>query len=297
MQGSAKRNFIMFKQLCGPNALKRVVLVTTMWDRVSEGEGVDGEKVLVDTPDFWGWMLSKGSSCHRHNNTKSSAREIINLLANHNGPVATDLQRQLVDEHRSLDQTSAGQQLDAEMRKQKEKLEREHNEMDRQMRIAVWQRDCEAEQLLREERDKYTIKIKKVEEDTNKLRSTMEKLLADRDRRVALQKKEMEELLADRDQRVALKEREMEELLADRDRRIALKEKELEKQKAAYAEALRRSGSRAKQLEKERDKRKKERALDELDKLGRAKETAQALNAEVRGRAHKPGRYWKYGYG
>jgi hypothetical protein len=119
MQGSAKKNLLMFKQLCGQDALKKVILVTTMWDKLlgREHEGTNREKELIDTPEFWGWMLAKGSSCHRHDNSESSARGIVDLLAQHNEPVATDLQKQLVDESRTLDQTSAGQELEGELRR------------------------------------------------------------------------------------------------------------------------------------------------------------------------------------
>jgi hypothetical protein len=192
MQGSAKRNFLMFKKLCGPDALKRVILATTMWDRVLDGDGIDREKVLVDTPEFWGGMLSRGSSCHRHDNTVSSAKTIIGLLAGHDGPVATDLEKQLVDEHRPLDQTSAGRELHSEMLREKEKWERELREIEKEILVVVQQRDRESERLLREERDRYTRKISKVKGDTEKLRSTMEKLLADRDERVAAVEKRLQ---------------------------------------------------------------------------------------------------------
>lgn len=66
MQGSAKKNLFMFKKLCGPNALKHVILATTMWDRVSEAEGKARENELTTTPDFWGWMVSQGSRVNQH---------------------------------------------------------------------------------------------------------------------------------------------------------------------------------------------------------------------------------------
>ena len=66
MQGSAKKNLFMFKKLCGPNALKQVILATTMWDRVSDAEGKARENELASTPDFWGWMVSQGSRVYQH---------------------------------------------------------------------------------------------------------------------------------------------------------------------------------------------------------------------------------------
>lgn len=58
MQGSAKKNLFMFKKLCGNDALKNVILATTMWDRVSQSEGDARELELTSTMDFWGWMMS-----------------------------------------------------------------------------------------------------------------------------------------------------------------------------------------------------------------------------------------------
>ena len=66
MQGSAKRNLFMFKKLCGPDSLGNVILATTMWDRVSEAEGLARETELTSTDDFWGWMVSQGSKVYRH---------------------------------------------------------------------------------------------------------------------------------------------------------------------------------------------------------------------------------------
>ncbi|KAF4156923.1 hypothetical protein CNMCM6069_006219 [Aspergillus lentulus] len=222
MQGSAKKNLIMFRQLCGQDALKKVILVTTMWDKVPADEGARREAELINTPEFWGWMLGKGSSCHRHNNMEASARSIVARLANHKTPITTDLQRQLVDENKSLDQTSAGRELQGELLKEKEKWARERWEIEEQMKAAIEQRDREAEQMMREERDRYTKMIKKVENDTGALRSTMNNLLAERDKREAKMAQQMK-------QQQARHEAEMKRL-SERQRRIEKEKEELEKQ-------------------------------------------------------------------
>jgi hypothetical protein len=54
MQASAKKNLFMFKKLCGDDALKNVILATTMWDRMTEADGTARELELTSTPDFWG---------------------------------------------------------------------------------------------------------------------------------------------------------------------------------------------------------------------------------------------------
>jgi hypothetical protein len=221
MQGSARKNLVMFRQLCGENALKRVVLVTTMWDKVPEDEASKREKELIDTPEFWGWMLEKGSSCQRHYNTEDSARIIVSDLASHAVPVTTALQAQMVDEKKKLGETSAGQELQSEMNKEKAKWAQERREIEEQLRLAIEQRDHEAEEMMREERDRYTKMIQKVENDTETLKATMNKLLAERDERVAemetmlkLQQAEYNEQLAGIRERQSQLEKENAELLA-----------------------------------------------------------------------------------
>lgn len=59
MQGSAKSNILLFRQLCGDNALQKVVLATTMWDVVDGEIGAKRERELVEKKDFWGYMVSK----------------------------------------------------------------------------------------------------------------------------------------------------------------------------------------------------------------------------------------------
>ena len=248
MKGSARKNLIMFKQLCGTDALKKVILVTTMWDKVSSDEAVMREKELIDTPEFWGWMLGKGSSCHRHNNTERSARDIVHLLAHHNAPIATELQRQLVDEKRTLDQTSAGRELQSEMLKEKEKWAKERRDIEQQLKAAIKQRDIEAEGMMREERDRYTRMIKKVENDTDALRSTMENLLVQRNKRVARMEKQMEkQQRAHEDELRRIK---------DRQRRLELEKAELEEERKREKQAQRK---REKEAQRERDQAQRER--------------------------------------
>lgn len=196
LHGSAKRNLGMFRQLCGPDALQRVILVTTMWDLVAETEAaVAREELLVKTEDFWGWMLSQGSSSHRHSNTALSSRAIVDQLAmgNHNEAVVTDLQRQLVDERRPLGGTGAGRELDAEMAKEKDTWQQERLRMQQDMERATRERDMIAEQTQRDERDRYNAKIELMAENNNKFDSTMERLLADHERRVARLETELRE--------------------------------------------------------------------------------------------------------
>lgn len=189
MHGSARRNLMTFRKLCGPDALKKVMLVTTMWDLVRKEEGEARETELLGMEDFWGWMMEKGSSFDRHYNTEDSAQKIVHKLANRstNG-VVVDLQRQLVDEKRTLGETSAGREVESELLKQKERWKQERREIEEDLQAAIQRRDLEAEEAMRAEREKNAREIRRVDEQMLGLRSTIETLLArgnDRDDRMA----------------------------------------------------------------------------------------------------------------
>ncbi|KAJ5102659.1 P-loop containing nucleoside triphosphate hydrolase protein [Penicillium argentinense] len=269
MQGSAKKNLIMFKQLCGQDALKKVILVTTMWDKVPTNEAEAREKELIDTPEFWGWMVSKGSSCHRHHNTESSARNIVSKLAAHKTPIATDLQRQLVDEHKSLDQTSAGRELQSEMLKEKEKWARERKEIEEQMKAAIKQRDREAEEMMREERDRYTKMIKKVESDTGALRSTMNNLLAERDKRVERMEQQMREQQAAHEaelKKISERQKRVEKEKAELEKQQRRREKEEEKRRQREREKLDEQRRRREDQEEKEEQQRRSQALTQAPK-------------------------------
>ena len=67
------------------------------------------------------------------------------------------------------------------------------------MREAISQRDKEAEEAMREERDRYTSMIQRAEEDTDALRATMEGLIAARDERVSRIERQLQERQAAHD--------------------------------------------------------------------------------------------------
>ncbi|QPC59518.1 hypothetical protein HYE67_001749 [Fusarium culmorum] len=194
MQGSAKKNLVTFKELCGEDALKKVVLASTMWDIIPAEKATKREQELKDTPEFWGWMLSKGSSVHRYNNTAESARGIILSLTGHNAPIATDLQKQMVDEGKSLDETSAGQGLRSELLKERRKLTQERQELLTLIEAAKEKHDVDTEEALQEESDRYTVLIKRAEDSAKALSISMTNLILKRDLRIAEMTKEMREV-------------------------------------------------------------------------------------------------------
>ncbi|PYH73764.1 P-loop containing nucleoside triphosphate hydrolase protein [Aspergillus vadensis CBS 113365] len=115
MPGSAKRNLFMLKKLCGKDALRNTILVTTMWDLVDPADGDRREKQLITTPEYWGDMIAAGSQNLRHDNTYESAMRLINLYAGSHSTKEKKvlaIQHEMVIEKKALDETDAGKAVE-----------------------------------------------------------------------------------------------------------------------------------------------------------------------------------------
>ncbi|KAI6017063.1 hypothetical protein EDC04DRAFT_2511921, partial [Pisolithus marmoratus] len=69
------RLYQMFKELCGKDNLKNIILVTMMWDEVMEEVGLAHEQELH--ADFWQTMIALGPTIHHFEGTTESAWKII----------------------------------------------------------------------------------------------------------------------------------------------------------------------------------------------------------------------------
>ncbi|KAF8891121.1 hypothetical protein CPB84DRAFT_1748976 [Gymnopilus junonius] len=122
--GSARRNLGILQRLCGDDALKKVVLGTTMWDTSatkSECEAYEQEM----KNDYWQPLIEKGSMVKRFTYNQASAWEIVNALLEplkereFRGELeqALQIQKELVDDHKLLLQTEAGKMVLSNLKK------------------------------------------------------------------------------------------------------------------------------------------------------------------------------------
>ena len=187
LQGSAKRNLFMFKKLCGDDALKNIVLATTMWEHVSEKVGHAREAELVAKEDFWGWMVQRGSQTYRHSNTKESALSVLKRFAINDGAnaaMALDIQTQMVEDGKTLDQTSAGMQLEDGMMHDRSKLFNEVETFRRDLKEASEQRDLESTALLREQQAIVDAQVQLLDEERERLKIDIEQLHQEREAKI-----------------------------------------------------------------------------------------------------------------
>ncbi len=119
MKGSARQYLEVFQSLCGDQALGKVMLVTTRWDRVGPhelGDALRREQELIDK--WWSPMQKMGSHVTQFHGSRGEAEAMILELVRDRSSVVLDIQRELVDENKEIGETKAGQQLGQQMKTQ-----------------------------------------------------------------------------------------------------------------------------------------------------------------------------------
>ncbi len=148
MTNALMRNLTMFRSLCGDDAFKNVVLVTTFWDEMPDlAKGEAREKMLVEVPDWWGYMASKGSQVRRFLNTYESALEI---LADLTGlpEITLQIQEEMVNQGLEVNETTAGEALNQELADLTARFERELKALQEEKEQARREHDIHLQELL-----------------------------------------------------------------------------------------------------------------------------------------------------
>jgi len=109
MAGTPQRNLRMFGELCGDRAAHKVILVTTMWDKVDPVVGERRESELEYK--YFHQLLKRGATCMRFNKTYRAAWDIIEAIFTESEKEAVLIQEELVDLKKHLNETSAGRTL------------------------------------------------------------------------------------------------------------------------------------------------------------------------------------------
>ncbi|KAL7268425.1 hypothetical protein RUND412_008954 [Rhizina undulata] len=167
VSGSTMKNFRMFQALCGENNMPNVSLATSMWDNVSETEGLEREKELIVTKNFWGGMIAMGAKYYRWKRTKESAIGIASPIV-HMPPIVLLLQEEL-KETGNLAQTSAGRQVQSDQEKEVEKPEEERKIFFEQIQEATRTQNAAMMEESRKLYEEKMVVLRKANEDLQKL--------------------------------------------------------------------------------------------------------------------------------
>ena len=148
---SSVKTLEIFKKICGDTALQNVLLVSTRWNEVDEPTGASREQQLRE--EFWAYMLGYGSTMARFYGNRESAIGIASQLVSRRS-IVLEIQREMVEEGKTLQQTAAGAFVNGDILELKaqyehdiaelEKLRQTLRDNDRAMKRQVqidWQRE------------------------------------------------------------------------------------------------------------------------------------------------------------
>ena len=154
MKGSARQYLEVFQSLCGDQALGKVMLVTTRWDRVGPhelGDALRREQELIDK--WWSPMQKMGSQVTQFHGSRGEAEAMILELVRDRPSVVLDIQRELVDGNKEIGETKAGQQLGQQMKTRIDDHEQLLARLDAEISEAHRQASSRAMARLKERRD------------------------------------------------------------------------------------------------------------------------------------------------
>ncbi|KAI9693202.1 MAG: hypothetical protein M1822_005198 [Bathelium mastoideum] len=189
MSGSSVRNLTMFKKLCGETTFPQVVLATTMWSNLEGPDqtydiGIQRERQLIEQEDWWGPMYARGSKVVRHTGERESALKIVNELVElymPGGPVVLDIQREMVDNNVSLEDTAAGREVGKEMREARERFQAQIRDLQSRYDEALKAKEGQiAEELLKHRKDSED-KLQKVDDATKGLQISLDRLAKEKE--------------------------------------------------------------------------------------------------------------------
>lgn len=222
MEGSSLTNFRAFQRLCGENTFQHIVLCTTFWDQVSKSTGIQREKELCENPEFWAKMKDKGSKVVRIENYAQSKDVLLQMAQK--STVTLDIQKEMVEERLSLDNTKVGRIINAQM------AEMEKMKLDHEAEMTRKRLDHE---LLLKKRDEENRRVAEEQFKHHKsVREAQQRLLADQKAVQARLEAQMQEDKRQADIRLAAEKKRHEEIQAE-NIRLAAERQRLLNEKAS----------------------------------------------------------------
>ncbi|OAL48586.1 hypothetical protein IQ07DRAFT_542138, partial [Pyrenochaeta sp. DS3sAY3a] len=130
--GSDRRILDIFNAICGENFAPHMVLCTTMWNTLPKAmvaaEAAVREQKLCESPEFWAPLINQGARHMRFTGDENSGRAIIEHILSRPANRPMGIQLELRGANCMLQDTTAGQLIEAEARKREDRLRQDYQE-------------------------------------------------------------------------------------------------------------------------------------------------------------------------
>jgi predicted GTPase len=182
MYGTSHKYLAFFKELCGQRCFPRVVLVTTMLDKVKENEKTEKQREL-QKEEYWGDMLRQGSKMRENGNTHESAIAILKEIIEENDDITLAIQEEMLTGAR-LEDTGAGRVLFAELTQEQENYKRDLQYMTRSMAKAIQTQDIPLQKNIEAQKQQAEAGIQATNQDLEALSRRAEDIINRQDQRM-----------------------------------------------------------------------------------------------------------------
>ncbi|KAF2663211.1 hypothetical protein BT63DRAFT_129431 [Microthyrium microscopicum] len=217
MQGTAKKNLEVFKNVCGEECMPSVVLATTFWEKVSLEDGERREEELETTDEFWGAMVKQKSRVLRHYNTRASALEIVEQFINKRSSIVLKIQREMIDEGLQVRDTVAGRKLEEKAIREGERAKSRLRDNQEELDEDLEENDSENVERLMEMQEKYKNEMQMSQNKLQDLRKNFDSLLKDKIAQEEQEKEAMEQQRQIHEDEMNRQREDMEKLLRRHD--------------------------------------------------------------------------------
>ncbi|KAI6025176.1 hypothetical protein PISMIDRAFT_550392 [Pisolithus microcarpus 441] len=166
MVGTAQRTFRVFRKLCGESTFGHVLIVTNMWEKEKLEVGEAREQQL--SAKYFKPALDGGARMMRHDGTRESALNILRRLLD-NETTSLSIQREIVDEHKQLIHTAAGEELTSALREQAQSYNDELRSLRTEMETAMKAKDEETRREVQEELERKREELTRIKRDVESM--------------------------------------------------------------------------------------------------------------------------------
>lgn len=163
MSGAMLKNLRMLKKLCGANCYSKIVLATTMWDRMRDArKAVQNEQQLGSTHEWWGDLEEEGATIMRQDDGATSAMKIVEHIMSFAEPAIMENQIERVVKNLALKDCESGKVIAEELIKQKEEHDKQMLEKREFYEEQIRNGNARAAEKLERSENEYKEKIEKI---------------------------------------------------------------------------------------------------------------------------------------
>lgn len=201
MAGVAFDNLKMFKKLCGRDYYPRVTLATTFWDLVKADIAEAREAELLSEDDFWRDMKRNGCRVERHYGDRESAMDILRAIIKRRNkteaPTFVQVQKEMVDDKLSLEDTSAGQQVNAKIEQERIKLQKDLEKAKKEMEESKREHDERMASFYKKKQEELEAKLARGYQDQEEMKVKLEELQEQQVRQIEEAHRELDRMRAE----------------------------------------------------------------------------------------------------